>query len=168
MQGICIDAGTSAVLEQGKTYFLFNHGKNNVYVGNFENVRSQFGSFQRKQFEIVKEEKAAVKPVEKLVDNPVVKNFTPVRHVAIAKRNQAGIRKGAKYIIGPSEHAPYYNVYLLDRPNVPIASYITLFFEIIALYEEIETPQHVRQPETPQIEPIEETNVNTLPIEVKV
>ncbi|QGF21737.1 hypothetical protein Sam112_gp35 [Bacillus phage vB_BcM_Sam112] len=169
MQGICIDVHTSAVLEEGATYYLFDHGVNNYYVSRFDNVQAQFGSYRKEMFQVTEIPENETEIAESVTETPknerikeklkqqaeslAVNNFKPVRHIAKATKRVGGITFGKEYIIGPSKHMPYYDVYRLENPRVPIASYITLFFEIIRPFEEPDEPITETQLETAVLEP---------------
>ena len=56
MIGQCIDASQSTVLQEGKTYYLFEHGPNNFLVSRFNSNKSYFGSFRSNRFEVVEEQ----------------------------------------------------------------------------------------------------------------
>lgn len=55
MKGICKSVGKTLVLEKGKVYYLFHHGKHNYYVSNFNEVTAHMGSFQKKLFEVLEQ-----------------------------------------------------------------------------------------------------------------
>lgn len=119
-QGICIDVGLSAILQQGRTYFLKSHGKRNFYVSNFNNPKSYFGSFRKGQFKLVE------KPEEK-----------PKRFVARVSSLRGWYAIGDEYIITEKDHTGYFHVYSKKRPHgCPLGSYLDNFFEIIEPFDE--------------------------------
>ncbi|WP_025727734.1 hypothetical protein [Heyndrickxia ginsengihumi] len=129
MQGVCIDPGPTTTLQEGETYFLFDHGQNNYYVSRFDNINAHFGSYQRSYFKVI----------NKSNDNEKTQETKIQRFVAVVNRPRNGYRVGDKFLIGPSKYEPYFNVFLYDYPERgPIGSYIQNFFEILEPYIEPE------------------------------
>lgn len=62
LQGVCIDAGATTVLEKGKTYFLFSNGKDHYYVSRFPKAGAHFGCFRKSLFQIVQEDEWPPEP----------------------------------------------------------------------------------------------------------
>jgi hypothetical protein len=56
LRGICTDLGQTAVLELGKSYYLFHNGTQHYYVSNFPNRGAHKGCFQAKHFQIIEKE----------------------------------------------------------------------------------------------------------------
>ncbi|ANB66181.1 hypothetical protein GFC29_3860 (plasmid) [Anoxybacillus sp. B7M1] len=56
MKGTCIDTGDTAVLEKGKTYFLFPSGSSYVYVSKFDDAHAHMGCFPSFLFQIQRNE----------------------------------------------------------------------------------------------------------------
>ena len=131
MQGVCIDTGLSAILRKDSTYFLREHGKNNYYVGNFDNPKSHFGSFQKKHFRLIAEPQSSCR-----------------RFVARVSSRYGWYTLGDEYIITEKDHNGYIHVYLKGKPHKgPIGSYLNSFFEIIAPFNEAETAKSLQKPE---------------------
>ncbi|WYU49990.1 hypothetical protein MHH67_11365 [Bacillus sp. FSL K6-0047] len=51
-KAICVDAGSSTVLEKGKEYFVFPNGSNHFYVAKSNNPKAHFGCFQQELFQL--------------------------------------------------------------------------------------------------------------------
>lgn len=85
-----------------------------------------------------------------------IENEKPMRHIARVSARRLGYNIGDEYIIGPTNEHGYYSVYLMNGSI--IGSYITNFFEMVRPYIE-------NEPETAQIEPIEEPKA-IIPVEV--
>lgn len=64
MKGVCTSVGGSLVLEDGKAYYLFPHGRSNYYVSNFNRETSHMGSFRKELFEIIEKEEIIEKTKE--------------------------------------------------------------------------------------------------------
>jgi hypothetical protein len=62
LQGLCIDAGQTAVLEKEKMYFLFPNGPKHYYVSKFANSTAHKGCFQSSYFQVIKEEQWPPEP----------------------------------------------------------------------------------------------------------
>jgi hypothetical protein len=56
LRGICTDLGQTAVLELGKSYYLFPNGTQHYYVSNFPDRNAHRGCFQTKYFQIIEKE----------------------------------------------------------------------------------------------------------------
>jgi hypothetical protein len=56
LQGICIDPGQSAVLQQGTSYYLFPNGEQHYYISKFPNASAHKGCFQAKYFQIIQKQ----------------------------------------------------------------------------------------------------------------
>ena len=55
MQGICVDASASNVLQKGERYYLFSSSAGYVYASRFPRKQSHFGCFQQSRFEIMEQ-----------------------------------------------------------------------------------------------------------------
>jgi hypothetical protein len=62
LRGICTDLGQTAVLELGKSYYLFPNGTKHFYVSNFPNRNAHKGCFQAKYFQIIEKDKWPQEP----------------------------------------------------------------------------------------------------------
>jgi len=148
MQGVCINPGATVTLQEGETYFLFEHGLNNYLVSRFNNLNAHFGSYEKKFFEVIQEEQ------------PEPANLWPLkrRYIAEVSSKRAAYRLEERFIIGPAKNEPYFNVYLLDNPERgPIGSYIHNFFNILEPYEESAIKPDPKPIELPQENPIAKT-----------
>jgi hypothetical protein len=56
LKGVCIDPGQTALLEKGKSYFLFPNGTMHYYVSKFPNRNAHKGCFQSKYFQLIENE----------------------------------------------------------------------------------------------------------------
>lgn len=56
LQGICLEPEQAAVLEKGKSYYLFPNGANHYYVSKFPNSGAHMGCFQNSYFQIIEKE----------------------------------------------------------------------------------------------------------------
>ncbi|WP_025731339.1 hypothetical protein [Heyndrickxia ginsengihumi] len=128
MKGICIDPGNTTTLKINEEYYLFENGQDNFYVSRFDNPNAHFGSFQKKYFKVVNKENMSKKNMQ--------------LNVARVCKPHNGYRVGEKFIIGPSIHEPYFDVFLYDYPERgPIGSYINNFFEVLEPFKEPEEPK---------------------------
>ncbi|USK61310.1 hypothetical protein [Peribacillus asahii] len=152
MQGVCINPGPTVTLQEGETYFLFEHGLNNYLVSRFNNPGAHFGSYEKKFFEVIQEEQ------------PEPANLWPLkrRYKAEVSSKRAAYRLGERFIIGPAKNEPYFNVYLLDNPERgPIGSYIHNFFNILEPYEEPDIKPEPKPIELRQEKPIAKSITKT-------
>jgi hypothetical protein len=62
LQGICTDLGQTAVLELGKSYYLFPNDTQHYYVSKFPNRDSHKGCFQAKYFQIIEKDTRSSEP----------------------------------------------------------------------------------------------------------
>lgn len=121
MRGICIDTGSSTVLQEGKEYYLFEHGPN-YYVSKFNKPNSHMGSFRKSLFKLV--EKNEPQPQE------------PKYHIGEVAYPRMGWRLGQQFIIGPTKHPElegkgYYNVHLADNGSIIATMNDPRLFKII-------------------------------------
>ncbi|HWL22415.1 MAG TPA: hypothetical protein VNR38_01450 [Ureibacillus sp.] len=150
MQGVCINPGPTVTLQEGETYFLFDHGLNNYLVSRFNNPNAHFGSYEKKFFEVIQEEQLEPSQAEPA-------NLWPLkrRYIAEISSKRDAYRLGERFIIGSAKNEPYFNVYLLDNPERgPIGSYIHNFFNILEPYEEPDITPVPKSLEVSQEKPI--------------
>ena len=62
LQGICVDASLTMVLEKGRKYFLFPGGPNHYYVSKFPRETAHCGCFHKSLFQIVQEDEWPPEP----------------------------------------------------------------------------------------------------------
>lgn len=121
MQGVCVDVGLSSILEEGRTYFLRDHGSNNYYVGNFDNPESYFGSFRKELF---------------ILESVVEARLRLKHFVARVSEKHTWFTVGDEYIITEKDHSGYIHVYSKKSFHLgPIGSYLSDFFEVIEPFE---------------------------------
>lgn len=145
MKGVCIDTGNATTLEKGKQYYLFEHGPNNYYVSQFNNIKSHFGSYQKRLFKEIE-----VRPHD-----------LEGKYYARLKRPQRSFKMDKIYIVGPAEkHKEYFNVYSVEVPHRPFGSYLNNFFEILEPYEEPEKPDAVKTQNKAITEVLDEKGIN--------
>jgi hypothetical protein len=66
LRGICTDLGQTAVLELGKSYYLFPNGTKHFYVSNFPSQGAHKGCFQAKYFQIIEKDTWPPEPEVKI------------------------------------------------------------------------------------------------------
>jgi hypothetical protein len=62
LQGVCIDASLTMVLEKGKKYFLFPSGLDHYYVSKFPKANAHTGCFHKSLFKLVQEDEWPPEP----------------------------------------------------------------------------------------------------------
>lgn len=149
MQGVCIDAGLTTTLKVGQKYFLFEHGVNNFYVSNFNSVRSHFGSFQRKYFELIQE---ANEDRELFIDG-----FQVAKIVKTFKGYNFDV--GDRYVVGPTRINRGTHFYLYNLDNMRFRGCMPVdMFELIKPFEGIP----VKRQETAKLEVLDDPGTNAL------
>ncbi|MED5052683.1 hypothetical protein P9850_12745 [Anoxybacillus rupiensis] len=107
LQGVCVDASLTMVLEKGKTYFLFPNGPNHYYVSKFPNAGSHSGCFHKSLFEIVQEDEW---PPEPSADSVPVLDSSKVYKAKLVWRRPGykQIPLGTYYLKPLKTHAHFY------------------------------------------------------------
>jgi hypothetical protein len=62
LQGVCVDASLTMVLEKGKKYFLFPSGPDHYYVSKLPKANAHTGCFHKSLFQIVQEDEWPPEP----------------------------------------------------------------------------------------------------------
>jgi hypothetical protein len=104
LQGICIDASLTMVLEKGKTYFLFPIGSDHYYVSRFPKANAHTGCFHKSLFQIVQKDEW---PPEPAADNVPVLDSSKIYAAKLVwrKRGYQQVKLGAYYLQPAGTHA---------------------------------------------------------------
>jgi hypothetical protein len=116
LQGICIDASLTMVLEKGKTYFLFPIGPDHYYVSRFPNANAHTGCFHKSLFQIVQEDEW---PTEPAADNVPVLDSSKIYKAKLIWRTRGyrDTKLGTYYLRPSGTHAYFYHDRELKRPG---------------------------------------------------
>lgn len=134
MRGVCIDPGGSTTLQEGREYYLFDHGPN-YYVSKFDSEKAHFGSYRKSLFELIPEQQQE-----------------PQYFIGEVAYPRMGWRVGDKFIIGPTKHPElegknYYNVHLLHNGSIVATMNDARLFKEIEPCELPQKPAKIEQKE---------------------
>jgi hypothetical protein len=107
LQGICVDASLTMVLEEGKKYFLFPGGPDHYYVSRFPNANAHTGCFRKSLFQIVQEDEW---PPEPAADNVPALDSSKIYAAKLIwrKRGYQQVKLGTYYLQPVRTHAHVY------------------------------------------------------------
>jgi hypothetical protein len=107
LQGICVDASLTMVLEKGKKYFLFLNGPDHYYVSKLPKASAHQGCFHKSLFKLVQEEEW---PPEPPADNVPALDSSKVYKARLIwrKRGYEQIQLGTYYLQPSGTHAYFY------------------------------------------------------------
>jgi hypothetical protein len=158
LQGVCVDAAATTVLEKGKTYFIFPNGPDYYYVSNFPQVNSHQGCFHKSLFKLVQEDEW---PPEPAVDNVPVLDSSKIYAAKLIwrKRGYQQVKLGTYYLQPSETHAYVYRDKQLKKcvGCFPL-HWFTEFREVDE--EENETNEVIVETEVPEHETKEEMPEN--------
>jgi hypothetical protein len=107
LQGICVDASLTMVLEEGRKYFLFPGGSDHYYVSRFPNANAHTGCFHKSLFQIVQEDEW---PPEPSPDNVPALDSSKIYAAKLVwrKRGYQQVKLGTYYLQTARTHAYVY------------------------------------------------------------
>lgn len=116
LQGICVDPGSTDVLEKGRKYFLFPAGPNHYYVSKFPKENSHCGCFRKSLFQIVQEDEW---PPEPSADSIPALDSSKVYKARLVWRTRGyrDTKLGMYYLRPSGTHAYFYHDKELKRPG---------------------------------------------------
>ncbi|MGG6437396.1 hypothetical protein ABET52_06070 [Saccharococcus caldoxylosilyticus] len=154
LQGVCVDASLTMVLEEGRKYFLFPGGPDHYYVSRFPKANAHTGCFHKSLFQIVQEDEW---PPEPPVDSIPALDSSKIYAAKLVwrKRGYEQVKLGTYYLQPAGTHAYVYRDKQLKKcvGCFPL-HWFTEFREVNE--EENETNEAVFETEAPRREAEEE------------
>jgi hypothetical protein len=158
LQGICVDASLTMVLEEGRKYFLFPGGSDHYYVSRFPNANAHTGCFHKSLFQIVQEDEW---PPEPSPDNVPALDSSKIYTAKLIwrKRGYQQIKLGMYYLQPSRTHSYVFRDRQLEKciGCFPL-HWFEGFREVNA--DESETNEVVFETEVPEQETKEEMPEN--------
>jgi hypothetical protein len=107
LQGVCVDASLTMVLEKGKKYFLFPSGPDHYYVSKLPKANAHTGCFHKSLFKLVQEDEW---PPEPSADNVPVLDSSKIYAAKLVwrKRGYEQVKLGMYYLQPSGTHAYFY------------------------------------------------------------
>jgi hypothetical protein len=114
LQGICVDASLTMVLEKGRKYFLFPIGSEHYYVSKFPRETSHCGCFHKSLFQIVQEDEW---PPEPPVDSIPALDSSKIYAAKLVwrKRGYEQVKLGTYYLQPAGTYAYVYRDKQLEK-----------------------------------------------------
>jgi hypothetical protein len=114
LQGICVDASLTMVLEKGRKYFLFPGDPDHYYVSRFPKANAHTGCFHKSLFQIVQEEEW---PPEPAAYNVPVLDSSKIYEAKLVwrKRGYQQVELGMYYLQPKKTHAYVYRDKQLEK-----------------------------------------------------
>lgn len=162
LQGVCVDASLTMVLEKGKKYFLFPSGPDHYYVSKLPKANAHTGCFHKSLFQIVQEDEW---PPEPPVGNVPVLDSSKIYAAKLIwrKRGYQQVKLGTYYLQPARTHAYVYRDKQLEKcvgcfplhwfaefREVDADETNEVVFETNEVVFETEEPEHETKEEMPE------------------